>query len=438
MAAQLAQVSIGFVDSVMAGRLSARDLAAVSIGSNILFSILVICIGLLMSVSPSVSQLYGAGKYQQIGHCLREGLWLSQAAAWGCFFAVRGLSPVLMSRLNVDPELVPITLGYLSAISWGIPGFAAYQALRSFSEGVSVTKPIFYASLLGLAGNSIGNYIFMYGKLGAPGLGAVGCGIASAIIMWALALFMVAYILWTPHYRRYNAFQQLDWPYWSEIMALVKLGAPIAVSFFMEASLFGSVALLMGSLGTIPVAGHQIAINFASLTWTIPLGLSLAITVRVGQAIGRGDPHAARFAGFAGIALAAIFMSCSALVIFSVPELIAGVYTPDPAVKNMAVTLLFMTAIFQIFDGLQVAGAGALRGLKDTRIPMYLTSVAYWGIGMPLGYVMGIRLGGGPEALWIGFICGLGAAALLLNARFYLVTRRLTSPQAASTTDLVV
>jgi MATE family multidrug resistance protein len=423
MAAQLAQVSIGFVDSVMAGRLSSRDLAAVSIGSNIFFSIVMICIGLTLSVSPSVSQLFGAGKYPQIGHCLRQGLWLSQGAAWTCFLVVRALAPPLMEWLNIEPELVPVTTGYLNAITWGIPGFCAYQALRSFSEGVSVTKPIMFASLLALGGNMIGNYIFMYGKLGMPRLGAIGCGVASAITMWMMALFMVAYIIWTPHYRRYEAFTHFDWPHWNDIETLVKLGTPIGVSFFMEASLFGAVALLMGSLGTIATAGHQIAINFAALTWTIPLGISLAITVRVGQATGRGDPHAARFAGFVGIALAGLFMTCSALLILAVPELIAEIYTQDPALKNMAVALLFMAAIFQVFDGLQVAGAGALRGLKDTKIPMVMTSFAYWGIGLPLGYVLGISRGGGPSAMWIGFICGLGVAAILLNTRFYLITR---------------
>jgi MATE family multidrug resistance protein len=423
MAAQLAQVSIGFVDSVMAGRLSSRDLAAVSIGSNIFFSISVVCIGLLLAISASVSQLHGAGKYPQIGHCLREGLWLSQVIAWICFLLVRNLATPVMTWIKVEPELLPVTLGYLNAITWGIPAFSAYQALRSFSEAVSLTKPIMYASLMALVGNSIGNYIFMYGKLGAPKLGAVGCGVASAIVMWMMALFMVAYIFWTPHYRRYEAFTHFDWPRWSEITTLIKLGTPIGISFVMEASLFGAVALLMGSLGTVATAGHQIAINFAALTWTIPLGISLAITVRVGQAIGRGDREAARLAGFVGIVLAGSFMTCAAIVILLVPESIAGIYTQDPAVRDMAVTLLFMAAIFQIFDGLQVAGAGALRGMKDTEIPMFMTTLAYWGIGLPLGYVLGISLGGGPSSLWIGFICGLGVAAVLLNTRFYLITR---------------
>jgi MATE family multidrug resistance protein len=200
---------------------------------------------------------------------------------------------------------------------------------------------------------------------------------------------------------------------------------PVAVSLFMEVSLFGTVALLMGSLGSSVVGGHQIAINFASVTFMVPLGLAMAVTVRVGQAIGRGDALAARFSGFVGVMLAAAFMTGSAIALFSIPETIAGIYTSDPEVKTIAAMLLTMAGIFQIFDGLQVSASGALRGLKDTRMPMLITAFAYWGIGMPLGYGLGIAWGGGPRGLWIGFICGLAVAAALLNRRFNRVTRRL-------------
>lgn len=429
IAAQLAQISISFVDTIMAGRLSSRDLAAVAVGSSVWFTVIVIAIGLLVSVSPSVAQLFGARKYEQIGHCLREGLWLSQAAALGCLIIVRNAEP-LLGWVRVAPELMPTIMGYLRAITWGLPAFCAYQVLRSFSEGVSQTRPVMYASLVALGGNIAGNYIFMYGKLGMPRLGAIGCGVASAIVMWMMAAFMVLYIFLKPQYREFAAFRHFDKPRWDEIFALVKLGMPIAVSLFMEASLFGAVALLMGSIGTIAVAGHQIALNVAAITWTIPLGISMAITVRVGQAIGRGEPRAARFSGFVGISLAAGFMTCAAIVLLTAPQLIAGIYTQDSNVKAMAVTLLFMAAVFQIFDGLQVSGAGALRGLKDTKIPMIITSFAYWIIGMPLGYLLGITWGGGPQALWVGFICGLAVAAILLNTRFHLVTRRLLKEEA--------
>jgi MATE family multidrug resistance protein len=240
-----------------------------------------------------------------------------------------------------------------------------------------------------------------------------------------MAAFMAAYIRFKPDYRRYGVFSRFEWPRVEPLVGLLKIGLPVAVSLFMESSLFGVVALLMGSLGTTIVGGHQIAINFAAMTFMIPLGLAMAVTVRVGHAIGRGEPNAARFSGFVGVSLAALFMTCTAVTLFTIPNMIAGIYTDDPDVKKMAAMLLTLAGVFQIFDGLQVSGSGALRGLKDTRIPMLITTFAYWGIGMPLGYVLGITWGGGPRGLWTGFICGLATAAILLNRRFHRVTQRL-------------
>ena len=424
IAAQLAQVSITFVDTVMAGNLSANALAAVAVGSNAWFLVVVVCLGLLMSVSPSVAQLYGAGRFEEIGPCVRQGLWLGMAAALAGMVAFLGAG-TLFRWLHIVPDVVPTALAFLHAISWGLPAFCIFQVLRSFSEGVSMTRPVMYMSVFALAGCTVGDYILMYGKFGLPRLGAAGCGVASAIVLWLMAGFMAAYVRFKREYRKYGAFSHFEWPRIEPIVALLKIGLPVAVSLFMESSLFGAVALLMGSLGTTIVGGHQIAINFAAITFMVPLGLAMAVTVRVGHAIGRGEPHAARFSGFVGVMLAAIFMTCTAILLFTIPDVIAGIYTHDPNVKKMAVMLLTMAGIFQIFDGLQVSGSGALRGLKDTRIPMLITTFAYWGIGMPLGYVLGITWGGGPRGLWIGFICGLATAAILLTRRFHRVTQRL-------------
>jgi multidrug resistance protein, MATE family len=424
IAAQLAQVSISFVDTVMAGNLSADALAAVAVGSNAWWLSGVVCMGLLMSVSPSVAQFYGAGRIEDIGPCVRQGLWLGLAAALVGIVAFQG-AEVLFRSLQIVPEIVPTALGFLRAISWGLPAFCIFQVLRSFSEGVGLTRPVMYMSLFALVGCTIGDYILMYGKFGLPRLGAVGCGVASAIVLWLMAAFMAAYIRFKPEYRKYAVFRCFEWPRMEPIVALLKIGMPVAVSLFMESSLFVAVALLMGSLGTTIVGGHQIAINFASMTFMIPLGLAMAVTVRVGHAIGRGEPEAARFSGFVGVILAAIFMTCTAITLFTMPNVIAGIYTDDPDVKKTAAVLLTMAGIFQIFDGLQVSGSGALRGLKDTRVPMVITTFAYWGLGMPLAYILGITRGIGPRGLWIGFICGLAAAAVLLNRRFHRVTRQL-------------
>jgi multidrug resistance protein, MATE family len=415
IAAQLAHMSITFVDTVMAGNLSPRDLAAVAVGSGLWFPIWALCAGVLLAVTPSVAQLYGANRHDDIGHCVREGLWLSAGSAVVAFLLARNAFPLLLTWLKVDPEVAPLAARYLQALSWGAPAMCAYQVFRSFNEGVSQTRPVMYASILALGGNIAGNYIFMYGKLGMPALGAVGCGVASAIVLWLTLGFLAGYTYLNPQNQTYGLFRRFDAPRWTDMAHLARIGIPISISLFMEASFFGAVALVMSSLGTKTVAGHQIALNVAAITFMVPLGLAMAISVRVGQALGRQDMQAARFSGFVGIGLAGAFMTCSALAMFAFPEFIASIYT--------AVTLLFMAAIFQISDGLQVSGAGALRGLKDTKVPMLITSIAYWGIGMPLGYLLGITWGGGPSAIWVGFIFGLAVAAVLLNGRFHWITR---------------
>lgn len=421
--AQLAQISMNFVDTVMAGRLSANDLAAVSLGGSLWMPIAVFGMGILMSVSPTVAHSFGAGRDADIGHHVRQGLWLSLAVAAASFFAIRNCHP-LLERLEVDAQIIPTAIGFLQAISWGVPASCAFTALRCFSEAVSMTRPILLISLLGLLGNIAGNYIFMHGHLGMPRLGAIGCGVATAIVMWIMLVSLVAWIALQPYYRRFAVFARFERPHVRELGRLIRLGTPIGISLFMEGSLFAAVALLLGRLGPNVVAGHQIALNVASISFMVPLGIAIAITVRVGQALGGGDARAARRSGTVGACLAVSFMALAALVMAAAPRLIAAIYTADPHVQSVAVSLLRMAAIFQIFDGLQVAGAGALRGLKDTAVPLAITLVAYWGLGLPIGYVLGIVYDRGPQAMWIGLIAGLMVAAVLLNLRFQLVMRR--------------
>jgi len=419
IAAQIAQLSMGFVDAVMAGRLGARDLAAVTLGANILWPVCSIWAAVLLAVSPSVAQLYGAGNRQGVGHTVRQGLWLAGLMSLGAFFSMR-YSPIVLRYSGVSEELIPITTGFLRAIAWGTPGLCLFQVFRSYSEGISMTRPVMYTSVAALAGNIAGNYIFMYGKFGMPALGAVGCGVASAIVMWMSAAVLLVYILTHKAYEPDRVFSRVEPLHWPDVRALAAIGIPMSIGWFLEASLLAIVALVMATMGTAVVAGHQIALSVVSLTSMIPTGLSLAITVRVGQAAGRGDIERARRTGFTGIALAAAFMAASALGMLAFPNAIAGIYTADPPARAMAVTLLLMAAVFQIPDGLQIAAAGALRGLKDTRSPMIITFAAYWVIALPLGYTLGIVYGGGATAIWLGIIVGVTIAAMLLNARFHL------------------
>jgi MATE family multidrug resistance protein len=325
--------------------------------------------------------------------------------------------------MRIDAEIVPTAAGYLRAVSWGLPAICAFTVLRSFSEGVSQTKPVMWISLLALPANIAGNYVFMYGKLGCPALGAIGTGVATALVMWFEVASLAAYIATHRAYSRFGAFARFELPDGRELAGLLRLGVPMGASVFMEGSLFATVALLMGTMGTHVVAGHQVAINVASVTFMVPLGLAMAISVRVGQSVGAGNLAQARRAGLVGMALAVGFMSCMAILMWTLPHAIAALYTQDAEVHAIAVRLLAMAAVFQISDGLQVSSAFALRGMKDTRVTMLITFIAYWGLGLPLGYVLGITWQLGPQAMWIGLIAGLTVAAILLHTRFRRITR---------------
>jgi MATE family multidrug resistance protein len=423
VAHNLANMGMQFADTVMAGRLAPRDLAAVAVGANIWVALIVLVLGILMALSPTVAHLYGAGRRSEIGHYTRQGFWLSQLLAWSGFAFIRHLAP-LMHRLGVDPAVVPLTDAYLDAISWGLPAMSAYLVLRFTSEGVSHTRPMLFISSAGMLLNILANWVLMYGHWGFPRLGAAGCGYASAFVMWFMAGLFAWYVAWRKYYRAYGIFERFELPHPGTQLEILRLGVPIGVSVFMEASLFSATGLLMATLGADVVAGHQIAVNWGAMMFMVPMGLAMAISVRVGQALGRGDPAGARFSSWVGVVMCGGFMLVSAAVMLSVPGLIASLYTHNPAVHGMAVSLLGMAAIFQLSDGLQVSAAGALRGYKDTRVPMLITIVAYWLVGFPLAWWLGVQAGLGPRAVWSGLIGGLTCAAVLLGVRLARTTRR--------------
>jgi MATE family multidrug resistance protein len=261
-------------------------------------------------------------------------------------------------------------------------------------------------------------YALTFGVAGLPALGAGGLGIASAVMLWAQALAFAAYLSRARRFADLRLFARLDAPQWTPIRGLLGTGLPIGVTVAMEGSLFIVTALLIGRLGTVPVAAHQIAINVASLCFMIPLGLAEATTVRVGHALGRGDGIGVRRAAFAGYTLALCTQACSALVLLCGRHALVALYTHDAAVAALSASLLLYAAAFQFPDGIQVLSAGALRGLGDTRVPMFLAAFAYWGVGMPLGAGLGLWMGWGPRGMWLGLIAGLLVAAVLLGRRF--------------------
>lgn len=419
---QLLTIALNIVDTALAGHLSTKVLAAVSQGYQGWVMALLVIIGVLMAVTPAVAQLDGAGRRAEVGSVFRQALWLALALGVVIFFALRQATP-LMRLAGVQPEIVSDAGEFFDAISWGAPGLALFFTCRNTSDGLSLTRPVMYVSALGVVVLVPVAWALMYGRLGLPALGARGAGYAHAIVVWTQAFAYLAILRYGRAYEGARLFERFERPDLARIGRLLAVGVPMGFSIIMEGSLFVVSAWLIGAFGQMAASAHAVAINVASTTFMLPLGIGMATTVRVGNAIGRRDPHGVAWAGAAGFALVLATQLVSAIVLFAVPELIASVYTQDAEVVALAVSLLGLAAIFQFSDGIQALFNGALRGLEDTLVPAVITCVSYWAIGMSIGWWLGRRLEQGPAGFWKGFIAGLTAAAVLLALRFFLRAR---------------
>ncbi len=423
---QVAVYSMSFVDTVMAGRLPDRQLAlaGLGIGGAMWSAFMVFTIGLLMAVQPSVAQLDGAGRHPEAAAVTRQAYWIALLAAVP-FWAACYFSTPLLQLAQVNAQIIPVAAGYLRAISWGAPAICFVFLLRFFSEGSGHTKPTMFYGALGALLNIPLNYIFMFGKFGLPAMGTVGCGYASAIVIWLQLLMLVVYIHTHQHYKPFELFSHIAKPHWAELRDLLKLGLPIAVAITLESGLFVAAALMIGQLGPLPAAAHLIAINFSALLFMVPLGMGSAVSIRVGNAVGRGDLPGARYAGIIGMLIVVVGQCGNMVLMLFFPEYIVGLYTDDVAVATLAVSLLFFAGLFQLPDGLQICATGALRGLKDTRIPMLYNLLAYWVIGLSLGYYLTFHQQLGPAGMWIGMIAGLTVGGSLMVIRFLHITKRM-------------
>ncbi|MEK1939592.1 MAG: MATE family efflux transporter [Pseudomonas sp.] len=420
MIAQLSHSAMGFVDAVMAGRVGPRDLAAVALGNSIWVPVFLLMTGILLATTPKVAQRFGAGQETEIGTLVRQALWLALVVGISAGVLLWQAEPVLRV-MKVDPALIGPSMTYLYGIGLGIPSVALYYVLRCFSDGLGRTRPSMMIGLLGLLLNVPLNYIFIYGHFGVPAMGGPGCGWATAVAMWCMFFAMLIYVRWAPVYKKAGLFSRFEWPRWEPIQRLLSIGLPIGIAVFAESSIFAVIALLIGSLGADVVAGHQVALNFSSLTFMIPYALGMAVTVRVGHSLGAGDPRQARFVAGVGIFTALAFAAFFCTLMLSLRSEIAAIYTPDPTVIGVASALIVFAGLYQFSDAIQVTAAGALRGYQDTRATMVMTLFAYWGIGLPVGYALGLsHLFGepsGPKGLWQGLIVGLTCAAVMLTVR---------------------
>ncbi len=426
--AQLAQTSMGFVDTVMAGRVSAVDLAAVAVGSSLFFPVFLFMVGLLTAVTPLVAQAHGRGDRAAVRRSIRQGMAIGLVTGV-LLMPVLWLMQPVMAWLGVSSEVIPLTGGYLFAISWGLPVAGVFLALRNGGDGLGMPRLSMFAGFFGLLVNIGANYILIYGKMGLPALGGVGCGWASSLSLLAMLLFMAFLLQKSRLGGTDGLFILTPEQTGRSLGTFLRLGLPMGVTLFIECSVFAVIALFIAKLGAQVVAAHQIALNFTSLLYMLPYSLATALTVRTGFAIGRKRLRRVRRIVRIGLGMALFgaILTCTLILTFA-PE-IAAMYSPDPHVRTLSTTLLCMAAIFQIPDAIQVNCGGILRGCKDAKVPLLLMLLAYWGIGLPMGY--GLGLGGwagmepGPQGFWIGLIVALTVAAGLLGYRVLVILRRL-------------
>lgn len=422
---------IGFVDSVLAGHHHANTLAGVAVGTAIWSTAVIVLVGVLLAVPPSVSHLAGAGRRGEVASLFRQTLWLAAGLA-AALVGFLQLSTGLLDAMGIAEDIRPAARDFIHGVRWGVPALAFYLSMRYLSEGLHWTLPTMVLGLSGLALLAPLGYVLMFGAFGLPELGAGGLGYATSTMLWCQALAFALHLGTSRRFADLALFGRWEWPRWASIRGLLALGVPIGVTVAMEGGLFIVTALLIGRMGEAPAAAHQIAINIASITFMGALALAEATTVRVGHAAGAGDREGVRRAVRAGFAIVISVQLLMASGIALGNELIASIYTRDAQVLALAATLLLFAAAFQLSDGIQVVSSASLRGLKDTRVPMLLAAFAYWGIGMPLGAGLGFGLGWGAPGMWVGLVAGLTFAALLLGLRLRRRLRRLPDRTAAA------
>lgn len=422
IATQFSQMAMGVVDTLMSGHASAIDLAAVAVGSSIWIPLVLFISGILTAITPTVAQYCGAKQTNRIGHTIRQSLWIGLCLAFLGFTALYSVYELFVF-MQVDKNILPIATDYLHAIAWGMPAIIGFLLLRYLSEGMAQIVPVMLTGLLGLVVNIISNYILIFGHFGAPRLGGVGAGWATTITHWIMLLVLFIYIIRSPKFHAIQLFKNDLTPHFQEIWNLIKLGIPIGISFFVEGSIFSIIALFLASMGVVTVAAHQIALNFSSLIFIIPLSLSISLTIQVGHHIGAHHYQLARETVKAGYLISITVSMIAALLILSFAHEIAGFYTDNSKIIELASTLMIFTALYQFSDGIQLCSAGSLRGLKDTTIPMLLSILSYWVIGFPLGYTLAltdiITTAMGAKGFWIGLLAGLTLSAVFLSIRLY-------------------
>jgi MATE family multidrug resistance protein len=418
MVAQLTQTMMYVIDTLMAGRVGVTDMAAVAIGSALWLPILLTFQGLLLALTPIIAQHFGAGRHKEILPATYQGGLLALAMALIIFAGMQFIQ-LPLSMMQMDEELRQKALAYLGYIAWGIFPAAGYMILRNLYEGIGYTKAAMWISFVGILVNIPANYVFIYGKFGMPALGGAGCGLATSLVFVAMFLTLLGYAAFGRRTGFVRARLHSYRPDFAQIWQIVALGTPVAFAFFFEVTLFTCIPLMIAHLGPTVVAAHQIANNFCSMVFMLPLSIGLATTIRVGHLAGASDVKELRKAIATAIQIGLLLAVGIALLTLLTRHLVAAQYSTDPAVLELAAAILILACFYQLSDAVQVICSCTLRGLKYTKPIFYITFIAYWPIGFGLGCVLGLTdwlvPAMGAQGFWVGIIIGLTVAAVLLG-----------------------
>ena len=422
---QFAAAGFGLIDTIMAGHMSAEDLAAIAVGVGLWIPILLLFSGIMIATTPLVAEANGARTPEKIPSIVRQSLWVALLLGIIAMFILQTM-PLLLPLLGVPESLLPKASLFLHAIAFGMPAYTMYSTLRGYSEALGYPRPITLISLLALLVQIPLNFIFMYGLGPIPHLGSAGCGFATAILQWIMFITLSLYIFKAKRYQAtqpLKVFEKMDS---ALIKRILKLGLPIGLAIFFEVSIFSTGAIILSPLGEVTVAAHQIAISVTSQLFMIPMSLALALTIRTGTYYGEKNWIAMRKVQKIGLITGTLFALVTMLLMWLLRPLIVSAYTSDYDVSQVAIYLILFAIAYQLMDAWQVSAAGCLRGMQDTKGPMWITMIAYWVIAFPVGIYLARYTDMGAAGVWVGLIVGLSIACVLLLMRLYMNNKRLS------------
>lgn len=429
---QIGMFSMTFFDTVMTGNYSASDLAGVGIGSSIWVPVYTGLSGILVAMTPIISQLIGARETNKVPFSVTQGAYISVLMALFILFIGYFILNPILNSMSLDLEVQKVAHDYLVALAWGIIPLFLYSVLRYFIDALGQTRISMIITLISLPINVFFNYLLIFGKLGFPELGGVGSGYATAITYWLIFFIALAMVMFVHPFKEFNLFRTVIPFSFKESITILKIGVPIGLSIFFETSIFSAVTLLMSNFDTITIASHQTALNFSSFLYMVPLSISMALTIVVGFEVGGKRYKDARTYSQIGTVFAVGMALLFGIVLYFFRTEVASMYTKEPEVIKMAANFLIYALFFQLSDAIMAPIQGALRGYKDVNVTFIMSFISFWVIGLPVGYFFSHHTNLGAYGYWVGLIVGLGIGAISLASRLIYIQRKKDTPEQAN------